>query len=281
MKDVLRTIKRERSWHAWVGTVEVLEKLGIEAQKMAQKRADEILREIELEESDASATEDSGGIFAELEYNSRQLEFLVKFTEGDDEVSGALGQVMPEVDRRSLKTISFRASNSGYGPYGDLLELKFSRNPGIYGPGSFAPSAVVLTVRSSDAGWAREAFAHLSEKVELGVPWWGRLHSIAGSTVMAAIAFATTILVGYTIAVYGVGIPEHGSTLAGTIAWVIILVVAIALALTFIAPSARNKLFPPFELTGESQSTGTRFMIFLGVTLVSVVFSIFTNVLTR
>jgi hypothetical protein len=286
MVTVRRTTNRSRTWSAWVGNIEDLIKIGREAEVLVTKRRNTILGEFDSVTEGISP--DSENYQTRMENRAERRKAIeddaqlrTSFTDGTDTVSGALDDVIREVDRRSLKRISFTLG--GYylsSSDRDSLSIVFRKEPKFESAFFLGMSAVELEVTSPDVGWAREAVSHLSEQIDLGVPWWRWIHNTAGKVGLGLLFALTLCVIGSTIAIKGFHVPAWKTTPMATFAGLIVLLLGIAGFVSFMADSLRNRMFPPFEIVVDSQSTGTRFIIFLSVTAVGLVVGIFVNLLT-
>ena len=261
MSTVRRSFRKRHQWHAWSGEVADLERLGriveeLHSTWLKEREYEEGQRREAIKEAGAiNVVGDSNHVFISSSDNE-VYPFVGLVVEDEDEVSGPIFEVLPEVDRRSVVGLKFVAT---LWP-SERFSVTFARN---------ASEAVVVEVSSQRTGWAKQAYARLADEVEKGVPRWASLrsdNSRVGLAVLAAVATATfTGLVlpksnGWDVRV-AVGI------LAFSLTWPILQIQRL-----------HRWIFPGFELVGEgSQSSGSRRLVTLFLLGASIPIGVLVN----
>jgi hypothetical protein len=267
VSQVRRSTKREREWLGWTGTIEQLVSLGREARTLFEKRVAVLVAEYD---EDNRLAQEAGTFDAGLEQLRRaefegQHGFQVSITDGADQTIGNLEDIVAEIDRRSLVEIEFRC-----GIYSrEVLRIRLRRGP---------QPVVILAIESADPGWAREAFSHLSDKIDLGKPRWAWLHSTRGTAAFGVVnAIALAVVLSAIIST----ISKHPSDTTSTVLVNVWLWSSVLFGFFMGSAKTLNRLMPPFELNvGDSDPTGTRFWLYVGALVVSIPVGIFVNVIS-
>ncbi|MEV4411397.1 hypothetical protein [Catellatospora sp. NPDC049609] len=257
-----RVTERVREWHAWAGDLDDLSRLGSEVEALYKKLCD--IAAADLEETLAALPEPRNG--DEGAFRRRilreQMRFRMTAADGHDRVSGEINEVRREMDRRTTTEVLFEAELN-YGKDSLSVTLRRNRNP-------YASQAVRLHVRSHNSGWAREAFAHLSDQVQRGIPWWHKVHSTTGAAIFAglnyAVIFCTLALLFWPM------IKRENYSILISLATLLIFAIA------GIAGRLRLWVFPTFEITGsEGIPKGNRVAPYLLTLAASIVIGIIVN----
>ncbi|WP_188188937.1 hypothetical protein [Nonomuraea sp. SYSU D8015] len=175
----------------------------------------------------------------------------------EDQISGSIDDVFSEIDRRSIRRLTFIAALQPR----ERLILRFSRHQ---------MPAVTLEVESSDTGWARQALAKLADEVDKGVPRWSFVWGPGER------AFYTNVAASAIVGL-AVGVSELASSLGANFAIGMFVFMGIWI-FSMSASRLREFIFPRFEILGDgSQSTGSRRLATLTLVLLSVPIGVFVN----
>ena len=178
----------------------------------------------------------------------------VTMVDGDDTTTGASAAVFAELDKRTVRSLTFVVGDS-YENEHVIIELSREgiRSSGYSGMMSSA-YGVTLKVASTDRGWAKQVFAQLSEEVDKGVPKYSWVHKRLGRLVVGV---GSVIAVTFAIILMILPAIPHGDR---WIAWV-----GSAYSMLFGSTAIVsttwffNWLAPPFEVIGEDgQTSGWR-----------------------
>jgi hypothetical protein len=256
---------KENTWSAWSGELEDLRRIGRLFSSLVEQRRAPLWAAISGEYVVNPETPGAESVAERRKADfDRRWKAVATLQDGDDQIEGPINEVLAELDPRTISRLEFSATSHYIGAAGDAIGLTFNKE------NLFQP--VVLDVRSSDQGWARQALTSLSEEIERGVPKWARWRSFLGKMgVSVAIC-----LVVYLIAT--ILLPSSLHT------WIRTLTAsAIAIAVALVATSFRSLdwFLPPFEVRSQGTSTGGRRIAGLALLLLSVPIGILVNILTR
>lgn len=252
-----------------------LSRLANQAKDSYLKRREGILKEFD-EETAASLSEyedmpQHRSIHASVRADRRaalekELSFQATVAEESEETTGDPEDMLQELDRRTLVELGF-VGRFRYSS--EKLEIAFKQTR--FG------AAVRLHVRSDDVGWARATFSHLSDEIDKGRPWWSWVHSTRGSfglQVLTTLVFLLALLVALWPEK-----PMTGTQWANSI--ICLLVASFVLGAILTSNAVLFRLFPPFEITeGGTRSTGGGVLIYALTLVVSIVVSIWVNVVS-
>ncbi|MET8910387.1 hypothetical protein [Micromonospora sp. NPDC004551] len=211
-------------------------------------------------------------------FEEASKEDIVELTVVDkyEEVYGRVDEVLAEMDRRSTVSVRFRADGSRppdrqYGRTSEYVSDGIHLRLGGQGDSPFRTDRPVsLTVTSPSAGWARAAFARVSDEIEKGVPRWAVVRRPSAQFSLSLLYFAVPYITVMLIIKARQPIWIAGFW-AGIIAWLISSV-------SGTASRFHNWLFPPFEITQDgAESSGTRRILFLITLMLSVPIGILVN----
>jgi hypothetical protein len=112
------------------------------------------------------------------------------FWDGGDFASGPPGQIVIEIDRRTVSRVLIAAKVSS--DFDENLQIDFSS------------SGMELEVDSSDPGWANQAFVAASEEIEKGVPAWSWVRRPTGRNafvgfVIACVAVIVSLIMAHQV----------------------------------------------------------------------------------
>ncbi|WP_436687164.1 hypothetical protein [Micromonospora sp. URMC 106] len=190
------------------------------------------------------------------------LPSLVMKLEHEDKATGAIAELMPEIDRRSVRKISFIGAVTPK----ERIMVTLSREDSYYG-------AAQVIVESTDPGWTRQAFSELADEIDKGVPRWAYMQEQATPTLLTCSLTSGLLAAGVALAAPLKEI-EAKTFLAGVIALLLT-------AFLFLGESVRNWFFPRFEVLGEgAQPSGTRRLVALGLVLISVPIGLWVNMVS-
>ena len=231
MTDVQRRTTPSQRWLAWAGDIEQLRRIG---------------RAVEA----AAAEHPEPG----------QVVVKVILMEGSDEVSGSVGDVLSELDRRNVNRITFQIDEKSSFLPTSCLEIILASE--------FA-FAAQLKVNSEYVGWARSTFASLSGEIQRGVPRWVSLHSPIGKALtIAAIQLVTSISLILAL----VNVTQY---------WWISAILAALLVLPLGFPRIYGWVLPKFELTAlDVESSGSRRIVIALIVLAQLPLGIIVNLMT-
>lgn len=251
---------KKNQWTAWSGELEDLRRLGQSFTELVSKHGVALLAS--YEESHAHEWPETSER-QKKEFEDRWRAFA-ELRDGDDQIEGAVDEVLAELDRRSAVSLELSATSAYTALCGEEIKLVFHRNAVRY--------AVSLEVKSGDQGWARQVLTLLSEQIEKGVPkrwaWcrtpWG--HSAIGTAVFAVAYVLVQIL-----------LPSSLTLLPRTL---IATGISLLLEVIVLLKGVLDWFFPPFEVTSRAGSSGGRRLAGLGLLLLSVPIGILVNLLT-
>lgn len=288
-----RSTDKEREWPIWVGSMEDVRRLATATEQMAEIRRRFLLESFDEEteqevgvapnrlgskQLDVLAETDSEGVEfakelirqnvkglreAERRGLEKRLTVTATLVDGDDTTKGEIASVLAELDRRSVKSVEFSMWH-----YDERVAVTLDRKAGrLRGYGAR------LQVKSSDLGWARQTFAHLSDEISKGEPKYSWIRKTSGR-----IAVVCGWALAPILAIVLIVLPS----VPGKDRWVPWLVgIYAALALAFIialSDSLLDWLAPRFEIVGEDgQSTGRRRIGAAIAPVVAVIIGIIVN----
>lgn len=268
---VRRYTRFMRRWHTWVGDVDDLARLGRECQKLYRKcrHLYEARQNQAPEREEQSPRADPGKMIVhstfQLWSNDSKPGFEMTVVDGPDRISGSVDAVVAELDRRTVNRIEFR----GVVSENDILSVTLRRKPGK------EAEVVDLHVEAEDAGWAREALAHLSEQIDRAQPKWAWWHRRGG---IALFGFFNVAVLSIPILVI--------STL--DVSWeavlpLLLFYVPLGLLVAYgAARSVLGWLLPPFEITAPGASPkGSRLIAYVVTTVVGFVGSVVAAIITQ
>lgn len=229
--EIVRQTKIERTWQAWSGELNDLQRLATLTGSLADARKAEVI---------------AGNADNEQYWERREPLLKVKLIDGTDSVTGPAQEVFSELDRRTVKNVDI---------FGDFLypeELKVELSNDI--EESWRRWGVRLRIQSTNPGWAKRGIAELSEEIEKSVPRWAWFWTVPGILIsyLAAVVLAVILILlialrhtkdsGGQAAILG----SNGITIVTVFAWTL-------------GPRFWRWTFPRFEVHGEGgQSTGGR-----------------------
>ena len=266
--EVRRYTRFARTWTTWVGDVDDLARLGRDCQKLYEKRKQLHEAQQQRPKVREQPKQPDGGSFVYGEFHiwsdDSRPGFEMTVLDGPDRISGSIGAVMTELDRRTVNQVSFTGNISE----NDMLSASLRRKP------SGNTSVVELKVESEDAGWAREALAHLSEQVDRAQPKWAWMHSRNGVRLFGLL----------NLLVLSIPVSVIHATLGWSVEFAPVLtfwaVFAVLLVLTASRPLLRL-LLPPFEVVRPGMSPrGSKFVVYLITALVGFAGSVVASVIT-
>ncbi|MEU7926646.1 hypothetical protein [Micromonospora sp. NPDC049801] len=263
MSTVRRSFRKRHQWHAWSGEFADLERLG----RIVEDLYSTWLKEREYEEGQTGEVAEATGVInlagvpggASVGDGNETYPFVGLIVEDEDEVSGPIFEVLPEVDRRSVVGLKFVATLRP----SERLSVTFARN---------ANEAVIVEVSSRRTGWAKQAYARLADEIEKGVPRWASLRSENSRPRLAILAAtATAVFVGLVLPKSsGLEIRTSVGAFAFSLTWPI-----------FYIERLHKWIFPGFELVGEgSQSSGSRRLVTLFLLGASIPIGVLVNVVS-
>jgi hypothetical protein len=166
-----------------------------------------------------------------------------------------------QIDRRLIRGVVLEALPYQHGGNGIVLELGGSTSPECR-----------LRVSSTDLGTGKAIFARVSDEVDRGVPWWGKVHRVLRGFLVALILalgfFAVELLLHRSVAEVWFGTQPYYA-----IAGVAIGMVSFLLS---IPTGPLSGFFPVFELH-EGTSSVTRRLAAALLLLLSIPIGIFVN----
>lgn|GEM_PF-7062558 len=243
---IVRSTTRERKWRAWSGDLEQLQRIAKRFEELAQARQQAMVSQVSwtsaLAEEQIRPADD--GQLYESYVRESGLEISVAIMESGDVARGSSIEVFPEVDYRNVQNVRMV-----FGHGDEFLELCFST-------AAVDTTPVKLAVSSKDIGWAKLAFATLSDEVQTGVPRWARLKGERINGVLA-------LTMGSVVLGVGLAAVRQANVSLPRWSWPLV-VILIVMAIAFTLPSLSDRLFPSFEvLPVGSRPTGNRVLIWL------------------
>jgi hypothetical protein len=268
MSDVVR--RRGLSAHrpAWSGELGDLQRLVSLVEQLANQRID-LLRD---------------GFASDLDRRNwlrgTIKPVLVEITEKTDSVTGPPPEIYSELDRRTVRQIRIFSEFNNDDEALEVILKKDAKSGELLkndAKSGELHGGVVVAVKSTNAGWAEQSLAELTNEIDKAVPKWAVLRKSLG--------FYSS-LVGILLLIWGITVLFQAKhihrDLGGDIliSFVIVflpgLVVA-AIGGTLIWPW----MFPAFELYGEGgTSSGGRRLAALGAFVLSIVGGIIVYLVT-
>lgn len=238
--------QKTRSWTAWHGDLDQLRRLGA-----ALKEVD-LERRAELSDLDS----DDGSIESDLSMSVR---------EKIDNYGGPLDVIIEQFDRRTALGVFFTAKIGDK----DRINVELA--------GHTLYPEIKLDVESNDPAFTRSAYARLSDEIERGIPWWGKMstplrNSITLILAAACIAIATMLVIPHEKPFKF----EHWLVVGGTVFWFGFM----GLAISVVRPSPMDWFYPQFEVTGDGVSSTTRRVTTLSLLLLSIPIGVFVNAIS-
>jgi hypothetical protein len=284
-----RTTSRNRRWDAWAGDITAIRSLAKTINECVQERHKDILDSVKerietIENADKRGLGYDQLMLESLRQRAQELEaaennelVILKMFDKYEEVYGEVNEVLAELDRRSTRCLVFAfdvenqriRSADAFPSYhiGDGVQVRLGMDT------NFRDSGADIIVSSPSTGWARSSFARISDEVEKGVPRWSSLRRYLFS--VFALLFATAVMIGT--------FPHINSKDKTAVTLVFGLVALFLAGMLVIAEDTRlvSWVFPRFELTGEgAQSSGTRRMIAVTATLISIPVGVLINLIS-
>jgi len=292
-----RSTDKERIWPVWVGSIDDLTRLAVLVEQATEVRRKALLTDYDEETkrqlayvetstpklpigsskfawlaSENDLTEITKQNLREsIELNrrleratlDRRLRMTTTMVDGDDTTSGEIKAVLAELDKRTVKSVTF--SMDIYEDRAEVILDRKNRKSSEYG--------AKLIVKSPDLGWARQTFTQLSEEIAKGVPGYAWIRQRRGRFAVACGAGILPVLVVALMV-----LPSVPSK-AQWIVWISGFYVAIMAVVIVSAPDwLFDWLAPRFEVTGEdSQSTGNRRIGAVVAPVVAIVIGIIVN----
>lgn len=265
MNAVKRQTSKQERWKSWAGSLDDLKSLSRVMEENVERRKQDLIRglneEIRISEEKFEKSKYAGGIniaLEELEGERHTVEVAqveVKILDGPDSSEGPPGELLDEIDKRTVEEVAF-SGDFGWKDGEVRLTLARRSQQGTT-PG------VELAVSAPDQGWARQTFAHLAEEIEKGVPYWGAVRGRGVVTVAAALFVTVTLCLVLYAVLKNIPSGGEGGLQVSSLSFSILLSLGISAALFALASIFRNELFeyffPSFELTGDDGGTsGTR-----------------------
>jgi hypothetical protein len=256
--SVRRKTTKDHAWRAWSGDPAELRRVGAIFSDLVDQRRAPLWATYE-------PSPDALPVTLERHASEFQAQWraVAKLRDGDDEIEGPIEAVLAELDPRSFCRIEFVAMSAGTAVPADGLVLVFNaRNQSF---------PVSLSAHSSDAGWARQALALLSEEIDKGVPRWAPLRSFRGTMMVGLIVWAAVYALMLLV------LPSAWSTVdRTTLAGIVSVVAGVGVQHARIS----NWFFPPLEVTTAGGNSGTRRIAGLGGLLLTVPLGVLVNLLT-
>jgi hypothetical protein len=256
---------RRRVWPAWSGSKEDLTRVGDVFDEIGSKLRRTVLEQIDAEYPDTAPQVRSPYSQMQRDRGAR-IAARASVTEGSDQVTGRVSSVMERIDRRTAERVIF--SLNGENVTDTELQVAFSRR-------SF--HGVELELKSSDRDWVSQTLADLSNELERGTPrwavfrtWTGRLLTTLMLTVVFVIAFFVSLWPRFHD--QGRGLAEAALSFfpfVGFFTFVFFMILSIS--------PVYDWLFPPFEVSADGASSGSRRLAAAGLLAVSIPIGIFVN----
>lgn len=251
--EVIRSTSKSIKHHAWCGSLDDIERLAKVLEELHASRIDKLIERYR-EDNDSYTSKALLG-------KAESASVCLSFVEGVDAISGSPGDVLPEIDRRSVGSISLKAE---FPERSERLSVEMIR--------SGYRSGVQIEVSSSDQGWARQAFSRLDEEIGKGVPRWSWVHSFNGPIIIGTLIFLAVF------SIYALVLNGHISVEAWT---AIASFGALGAAMGLAGEPVRKWIFPPLEIVSEgNSSTGSRRLAYMISFPVAIVLGVIVNVIS-
>jgi hypothetical protein len=241
----------------------------------ALRRIARLLEEIaarrseDLANSSAAATENEGSGHVA---SQRDVKVSAILSGQGDEISGPIADVFAEFDRRHPGNLELRIEENKVKTVAVLLGSKETSYFGFHEDGSPPRAPILLGVKSSDRGWARQAFVQLSEEIQKGVPAWSWLCREGGTLFSFVVTLAVFMATGFVLSW---PIPQNSFPPA------LGIFIGLGVVASFATLIFHSWLFPRFEVNFEGmKSSGSRRLAWLGTLLLAIPIGILVNVLT-
>jgi hypothetical protein len=280
--EIERSTKKERKWFAWAGDMSDLKRCGRVIEELYDARIESLenerrKRQDENLKSASDVTQGGANTSIAISGNLGYINIVgspigdsheditrypfkgLRLTD-EDVVTGPTESVLTEVDRRSVRSLTF----IGAIDFGEYVIVTFTRTQDW---------AARVEVRSSNIGWAKQALTRLTDEIEKGVPQWAFMRNSTGN-VTVSVRLLTGIIIGASIALMWPNKEQHGNISLGVI-------FAILSAILLGSAKLKNFLFPAFEISGEArESTGSRRIAALALILISIPIGMFVNLIS-
>jgi len=276
-----RSTDKERKWPVWVGTLEDIHRLLAAVEEMAKIRRIALLASFD-EETERQFGEKAGAIepvqqtvedaitqvfknqrMTERGNLERRLTVTTTLIDGDDTTKGKGGGILRELDRRSVQSVAFDILD-----YDEQIVVTLDRKPS-----SFNACGAELKVRSADVGWARQAFAYLSDEISKGEPRYSWIRKSFGKVIAGtglALAFTLTVVLLVTPSV-----PSKWQFVPWAAGGYVLFILAVVLS--YSSPLL-DWLAPRFEIVGDDgQSTGRRRIGAVMAPILAIILGIIVN----
>ncbi|MEU8371984.1 hypothetical protein AB0C22_02545 [Micromonospora sp. NPDC048894] len=240
--------EKRRSWPAWQGDAEQFQRLAAALKQVEQERLEKRL----------TSSEDA-----------IESEVFMSVRERIDNYGGPLDAIIKQFDRRTALGVTFRVKVG----IEDSIELDLAGR-------EFFPE-VELHVRSTDLDFTRTTYARLSDEIDKGIPWWGKVSPILRN--ILALTTATTLLVA-TVSLIAYRSKEFHLSDLGRVAFAASFSAALATFGGMVTGIARRGpmewFFPQFEVTGDGVSSATRRVTTIVLLVLSIPIGILVNVIS-
>lgn len=271
LPDVEHRTTKTRTWPAWTGMREDLQRIGALANRLLDARRETLAERygsyIERARQGMTTPEE---IQADVAKYRQGLRLNATLRHGNDVATGDVEDVLKEIDRRTITQLSLTAAYPYSYDERDKLEIVITWKQRHAGP------RVLLTIESADIGWANQAMSMLGGEINKGYPHWSVHSPLArlGIGALATLSFWTTIFL-VTMSVVDSSNVRAAlmPALLGISGWITISATG--------SDAIYNRVFPPIELKGEDyQSTTGRRVLFFGSFFVSILTGVFVNIIS-
>lgn len=261
-----------RTWKAWSGTKEELQRIAQLMSDLFGVRREELVAVykelLELDLSMVDKDDDAWKLEREKEFSERDLRqfessfgFTVTLTQGDDSVTGTFDDIKDEIDRRVVSAIVFSVTYP-YSIGGETFKLSM-KWAGYSSP-------VELEVSSTDIGWANQAFARLSSEIDKGRPPFGWIASGLGGPLMIGLSAYALVSIALVSIFHRVSPGEWNE-----VGFLIAILICLPLLL-----ATHEKLFPAVEIVEPGAgATLPRRMAYVGGIAIAIVIGVVINIL--
>jgi hypothetical protein len=283
-----RSTDRTRRWAAWAGTKEDVRRLGNAVARQADSRLKALVIEFD-KKTDRSTDSVESFIWpvtnSDLTINSdtvldsermkiqdrarkesrkqererlfKDFQTVMTLVHGNDTTKGPIGDVIEELDRRTLTSVQFSAGKGHY-----TVEVTLTLQHRDYG--------VCLRVVSSDIEWANQAYVGISEEIEKGKPkpYW--LRSGLGRILASLTTSVSIVYVILAILLSKLPAQDRPNEIE------IAIIALLGLFVLFLKLDRfHDWLMPRFEIFSEgSNSIGARHLMWVGGQIIAVVVGI-------
>ncbi|MFI9814003.1 hypothetical protein [Saccharothrix variisporea] len=265
MAKITRRTDLKRRWHSWSGSGRDLKRLGRLVESLIADRRKAFASEFdELYDSTYGIRADSKASLDYKEERRRQYDsefgVTIRIDHGGASISGPVDEVLEEMDRRRVTNIRLSGDFPSLSR-GEALEIEFNWN--------WALDPVTLRVSSGDQGWANQAFARLSEEIDVGKPKTNFFLRPAGSVFLAVVSW---LLLGASLFLIFENFSEKVRSAVAVMG-------GLGLGLLTALGLFSRKLLPPLEVVeeGGSGAAGRRLTIFLTSVLLAAIVGVVVN----